>query len=688
MHHETRAGVSPCPVYGAYMERAFRPERLAVPDPAPRPLPGYGWLIAALVMVALAAGGVHLKPAGVALAAWWPAAGVAVWLMLRAGRDSRWRVVALVLVVTAIGNALGGRDLLHGGLLGAGNALETLIVSLMLHRSRPTFRMSTARDALRFVLACAVGGLAAGFWAAGALALFPGGTGLLTLSFLDTALRATASHVSTVLLIASFAVVPRHLSDAAPRAEMVTQTALVSLTVAFVFAPGMDLPLSFLPFAFIVWAAFRFPVHLALTEALVASVAVLALTIAGGGPFSNGGLNTSALVLVVELYMIVLGVITIMMIAARYEAREATRTSLSVSQLITGGFVASRVGLIIAAEDHGAITVLWANRAAVSAIDAELAPDGVWSGPLARNALTSIEEGIEVMHEDLDAGTTISVLATRIPGDITRFSAQLVDVGATIRAAQAHHDAERERAAAHSTLVDLERQRDDFVATTSHELRTPVTSIAGYAELLSESAALSSAERSWVQIIIRNTARLTTLVEDLLTLGRSGIPAASLEPLSLRGLAGEVLDVERPMADARRIRLVLAVDQDAVAHCAADDAARALGNLISNAVKFTPPGGTVRVATAEHDGRIALAVSDTGPGMPAESLAQAFDRFYRGHDAVQANTPGTGLGLAIARQLAERNGGTVRLECPPSGGLVAVLVFADAVGRGTADIRA
>lgn len=309
---------------------------------------------------------------------------------------------------------------------------------------------------------------------------------------------------------------------------------------------------------------------------------MLVLTLAGGGPFTTGTPSAPLLILIVELYMIVLGVITIMLIAARYEAREAARIALSVSQLITGGFVASRVGLIIAEEVLGKITVLWANRAAVSAIDAELAPDGTWSGPLAENALTSITEGIEMMHEDLEAGTTISLVATRIPGDLTRFSAQLVDVGAAIRTAQARHDAERDFAAAHSTLVDLERQRDDFVATTSHELRTPVTSIAGYAELLSESATLTVTERSWVQIIIRNTARLTTLIEDLLTLGRSRVPAPSLELLRLRELAAEVVDIERPMADSRRIQLEIDVDDDAVAHCAADDAGRALGNLISN----------------------------------------------------------------------------------------------------------
>ena len=658
------------------MERAFRPERLDVADPAPRPLPLWAWIVAAALIIALAIGGFRLKPADADLAAWWPAVGAAVWLVLRAGLDRRWAALAVVLVAMIVGNTIAGRDIPMTVTLGLANTAEALLVSVMLHRNSRFFRMRTARDALRFITATGLGAAFAGVFAA---TLVTATTGTpLGFGYLDTVLHVTASHMAATLLIGAFAVLPPRFAGEASTPEMVLQTGVLAFTLAFVFVPGMSLPLSFLPFAFTVWAAFRFPVRFALAQSLLTSVTVLVCTLMGGGPFASGGLPMWSLALVVELYMIVLSVITIMLIAARYEARQAARTALSVSQLITGGFVASRVGLIIAEENAGALTVLWANRAAVTAIDAELRPDGAWSGPLARHAMVSIAEGVETMHEDRASGTTISLVAGRIPGDPTRFSAQLVDVGATIRMAQARHDAEVERAAARSTLVDLERQRDDFVATTSHELRTPVTSIAGYAELLAESQTLTPSEQAWVRIIVRNAARLTTLVEDLLTLGRSGVAVSQTPVLNLRDLAGEVVDIHRPMADARRIRLELDVDADAAVHCVTDDATRALGNLVSNAVKFTPPGGTVRIRSDVHDGRIALTVSDTGPGMTPETLAQAFDRFYRGHDAVQANTPGTGLGLAIAAQLAERNGGAIRLACPPGGGLEATVAFADA----------
>jgi len=659
------------------MERAFRPERIAAAEPPPRPLPRWGAPAAATGIVALAVVGAQLKPEGGTLALWWPAAGLSIWLVLRCGRDRRWSTLAYVFAAIVLGNLLSGGAPLTALGLGLTNAAEALVVSALLHRSARWFRVRSPRDALRFLAASAVGAAVAGV-GAGAAVLLTQGPALSPEQLLLLVAQATASHLSAVLLIASFAVLPSRLHDTWPRTEMVAQTWLVSLTLALVFAPGMSLPLSFLPFAFIVWAAFRFPVRFAMTQVLVASIAVFGFTLIGGGPFTVDTVSTAGVMLIVELYMIVLAVITIMLLAARVAARRAERTAQSMSQLITGGFVASRVGLIIAEEeDDGRLTVLWANRAAVTAIDAELLPDGTWDGPLADISLKSLTEGVETMHEDRTLGTTVSLVATRIPGETDRFSVQLVDVGATIRMAQARHDAEVERAAARSTLVDLERQRDDFVATTSHELRTPVTSIAGYAELLSESPTLTEAERAWVDIIVRNASRLTTLVEDLLSLGRSGIAPPNAAVLDLRALAADVIDIHRPMADARRIRLEAEVPEGLVAHCASDDATRALGNLVSNAVKFTPPGGLVRITADEIDGRIALTVIDNGPGMAPEVLAHAFDRFYRGQDAVQANTPGTGLGLAIASQLAQRNGGDVRLALPHEGGLAASLIFAD-----------
>jgi signal transduction histidine kinase len=669
------------------MERAFRPERLAVAEPEPRPLPWWAWAVAAVAIFGTALISVSVIPPDARLAVWWPAGGVSILLGLAAGRDRRWLAVAVVFVATAAANTVAGRDLLPSFFLGLANAAEVLTVTLLLQHRTPRFRLRKVRHARWFMIALGAGALVAGFSAAGIIAAAPGGEGFYTMSYLAVAFHTAASHLSAALLIAPFAVLPPPIAEKPLRAEMILQSALVAGTIAVVFAPDSYLPLSFLPFAFIVWAAFRLPARFALAQALLASIAILTLNLLGGGPFIASALSARELVVVIELYMIVLSVLMTLLVTARNEVWLSTRTALSVSQFVTSGFVASRVGLIVAELRGETLSVLWANDAAAAAIDDELSVGGTWSGPLADNARRSIADGVETMHEDPRTGTTISLVANRIPGDETRISVQLVDVSAAIRMVQARLDAERERAAARSTLADLERQREDFVATTSHELRTPITSIAGYGELLAESPGLTPTERSWVQIIERNTARLLTLVEDLLMLGRSGVPKPRVEPdaepLALRELAAEVIAVQQPMADARNIALSLEVDPDLRAHCAPDDAGRALGNLVSNAVKFTPPGGTVRIASASHEGKLALVVTDTGPGMSPETLAHAFERFYRGPDAVQESTPGTGLGLAIAAHLAERNGGSVQLASPESGGLAATLVFRDAAERRT-----
>jgi len=248
--------------------------------------------------------------------------------------------------------------------------------------------------------------------------------------------------------------------------------------------------------------------------------------------------------------------------------------------------------------------------------------------------------------------------------------------------AQAQVAAERERSAALSERLELERQREDFVATTSHELRTPVTSIAGYAELLAD-ADLPPRERAWVEVIERNTLRLTKLVEDLLILGRTGAhadasgarvsaPAEATAPApagtATGALVADVLATLHPAARARDIdvqadiaELTLRVDRIA--------ARRVMLSLVGNAVKFTPPGGVVDIRV-ERDGDDAVVnVTDTGTGMSDETRAHAFERFYRGEDAERLNTPGIGVGLSIVRELVEGAGGRVWLENTPTGGL-------------------
>jgi signal transduction histidine kinase len=413
---------------------------------------------------------------------------------------------------------------------------------------------------------------------------------------------------------------------------------------------------------------------MALTQSLLIGITVLLLSIAGGGPFGSATADGFPQAAVIDIFLVSLAVMTVLLVTARNQLREATRVAAQTMQLVTGGFVGTEVGLLVAEDARGTSRVVWGNGAGQNAVAPEIDEEGTWSGPLEAVARTALTTGAEAVYER--DGYTVRIIANRLPDDPARFAVQIIDVSSTVRMTQVRVEAELERDAARATRMDLERQREDFVATTSHELRTPITSILGYTEFLAESDHLTPIEREWVDVIKRNGARLSALVEDLLTLGRAS--AAAVDPGTIRildshELIRDVVLTQQPIADAKSLTIrVLTQDADTV-RAYPPDAIQSLGNLVSNALKFTPNGGSIRIRTAQDGDDTVITVSDTGPGMPADARAHAFDRFYRAPDAERESTPGAGLGLAIARELAERNGGSIDLSSGEQNGLVAAL---------------
>jgi len=210
----------------------------------------------------------------------------------------------------------------------------------------------------------------------------------------------------------------------------------------------------------------------------------------------------------------------------------------------------------------------------------------------------------------------------------------------------------------------LERLRDAFVAAVSHELRTPLTSISGFLEMLGdEEHELSPSGRTYLSVIRRGTTRLQRIVEDLLLVAQ--IEANRLElapaPADLAELAAETVEAARPTASERGIDLGLDVEGPLPLEADARRLAQVLDNLVSNALKFTPSGGSVTVSARDGDGRLRVEVTDTGIGIPHEELGQLFSRFYRASNATRRAIPGTGLGLVIARAIVEGHGGTISL---------------------------
>jgi two-component system phosphate regulon sensor histidine kinase PhoR len=209
----------------------------------------------------------------------------------------------------------------------------------------------------------------------------------------------------------------------------------------------------------------------------------------------------------------------------------------------------------------------------------------------------------------------------------------------------------------------LDQVRRDFVANASHELRTPLTSIRGFVEAL-EDGAIGDTQTAgrFLGKIRTHSDRMASLVEDLLELSRleSGERPPRWEEVSPAELAEDVVASFTGLADRKGMTLVRAGQGEAPVVTDADRLRRILENLVDNAVKYTPPGGRVELATAAAaDGGAVLEVRDNGPGIPAEHLPRIFERFYRVDKARSREMGGTGLGLAIVKHLAEGMGARV-----------------------------
>jgi signal transduction histidine kinase/DNA-binding response OmpR family regulator len=208
----------------------------------------------------------------------------------------------------------------------------------------------------------------------------------------------------------------------------------------------------------------------------------------------------------------------------------------------------------------------------------------------------------------------------------------------------------------------LERLKSEFVSTASHELRSPLTSIKGFVELLAHRPDLTDEQREYVDIILLSTNRVVDLVNDLLDVAR--VEAGRMEihrrPTDLPEIVGEVTTLMGPRLAEKRQRLAVDVPQD-LPRALADPARvrQILTNLLTNAHLYTQEGGEVGVSLAASPGWVSLTVSDNGQGMTAEDLELVYERFYRGGDG---GTPGSGLGLSIVRSLVELHGGSIDVQ--------------------------
>lgn len=217
-----------------------------------------------------------------------------------------------------------------------------------------------------------------------------------------------------------------------------------------------------------------------------------------------------------------------------------------------------------------------------------------------------------------------------------------------------------------SESVRLEKMRRDFVANVSHELRTPLTSIRGFIEPLIDGTVDDDTTRTKYHEIIRDeTLRLERLINDLLDLSRlqSGKTTLDMQRIDIIELISNVSAKFKPIFDSREIDFMFDKPDGFIFILADGDKVEQLMIIfIDNAIKYTPPGGSIRISLAQHEELVGISIKDTGVGIPEEDIPYIWDRFYKVDKSRTGKSSGTGLGLSIAKNIIELHGQRVTVE--------------------------
>jgi PAS domain S-box-containing protein len=228
---------------------------------------------------------------------------------------------------------------------------------------------------------------------------------------------------------------------------------------------------------------------------------------------------------------------------------------------------------------------------------------------------------------------------------------------------------------ANDALRTADRYKDEFLSVISHELRTPLNFITGFASILDDEVAgpLNDMQHEYIGKILTGSDRMLSLVNNLLDMSRLQAGKLNLfrEDITFEPLVSEVVDSLKPLADERRVTLTTQIEASRELQADPHRILQVLTNLVDNAIKFTPQGGTVRVKAYVRDmsvPELVTEVSDTGEGIAPEDLAKLFQRFQQADMSSTRKAGGTGLGLSIAKALVEAHGGTIGVRSEPGNG--------------------
>jgi PAS domain S-box-containing protein len=644
------------------------------------------------------------------VAAWWPSTAVAV-LILVGVRPRYW---ALVSAAIAIGNAGGNFAVgTSAGLavtFGIANGVEAVIAVGVFRRVRRDVR--SPAEVARLLFSCLTGVAAAGVVLAARAAVVGGGDARRLVGEL------VVSHaVGLIVLAPALLVRPQTTEEweglrrgRRRNAEWALVFALTAVLTCWLFFTETDRGLALLLIVPLVYAAVR------LTPLRVLSVVVLICTLVTAGTVHGDGvvalLDGSAERLWSLRAVVAVCCLISLFVSLNAHARVTVRARLRDSErLVALAFDSAPSGMYIASLDPERAGELLNVNAALCEllmrpreelvgkhIDVLAPPD---DAALARSRIAKMvgrrladeSRERELLRADGRRLPTREAVNVVYPESGTPYViGQLTDLRPQQEAHAALLDAFDTQRKVLARLREATESRKAAVRSLSHDLRSPLTSVRAYQELLLDGAAgeLQGEQREMLEIAFRNTDRVIGLVDDLATaaaLEAEPVDLVSRHRIDFDDVLSAALDTTQSLCTRRQQTLVrqvtplgVEVEGDAV------QLERALLNVLSNAVKYTPEGGTVTVAAVVVDDTLAVAVSDTGIGIPAHQLSQLGEQFFRADSARQEGIPGTGLGLAVTKAILAQHGGAMNVTSSERGSTFTLMLPVAAVRAGSLSI--
>jgi PAS domain S-box-containing protein len=438
-------------------------------------------------------------------------------------------------------------------------------------------------------------------------------------------------------------------------------------------------PLDFLCIPMFVWVAFRFGQREAATAVLILAGIAISGTVAGVGPFVGRSQSDSLLLL--QVFLGLTAVLTLALAAVVSESRRGHEASVRMATIVkssSDAIVAKTLDGTITSWNPAAETMFGyaADEALGRNITMIIPPDVRHEED---TVLAKIRRGDVVDHFETvrvrKDGSSVHVELTVSP--VFAADGRIVGVSKIARDISDRMRLEDERSALltreQEARADAEagnRAKDEFLAILSHELRTPLNAVYGWARMMQAGKLDEETSARALDAIVRNANAQVQLIDDLLDVSRviNGKMRLDVRPTDVREVIDAAIDAVGPAVSAKGQRLERVLDPgNGRVNGDPGRLQQIVWNLVINAVKFTPPGGEIRVRMRCEAERVAIVVSDTGQGIPAHVLPFVFDRFRQWDSSSTRAHSGLGLGLALVKHLTELHRGTVSAESPGEG---------------------